>query len=976
MKIYLKPFIFAFLLMMAALVLSQNNGFMQQLQYNIDVELDDIDNTLKGNIRIIYQNNSPDSLDFIYFHLWPNAFRNTSTAWAKQSLFLRDTEFYFSDGSQRGMIDSLNFKVDGISADLIIDSFNIDIAKLILPQKLLPGSKIEITSPFYVKLPPVWSRLGYAMGNYYITHWYPKPAVYDEEGWHPMPYLSMGEFYQEFADWQVNITLPVNYIVAANANLVSREELHRLEDYAMACNKGESSDAFVYKDSSAKKTLQYKADNMIDFAWFASKNFIVRMENLYLPESESYVKCMLYYSPQNKYLWEDALQYAKNSLILFSEIIGEYPYPYCIIVEEPFSGGGMEYPGIVTASSYSKEGLEKIIAHEIAHIWFFGALASNERNIPWIDEGFASYYEQRYIDKHMKDTHPARDYFGNNLKIRSLLRLPNDYLREFTWLIMRRENLSQAPGLPSDDFHPVNYFVMLYNKTAVAIKSLEKYLGTEVFDEMIKAFYLENRYAHVKPVEIERFFTSYTQKDLSWFFDDLIYSDKKLDYKIVGQKKDSICIKNVGEIDFPLFLFVVDSLIIADGFADKMAFPNRNNEAVFIDRDFYGLDYNRNNNYYYPSFKNRLERYKLRFGHVIDNPNFRETAWFVFPGYNLYDGIMPGFVLYNSVIPKKSFEYQIAPMYGIRSRNLSGFFRLSAFVHPNSDFVREFEFYTLGKKYSVGFDNYDYFAKLEQGLRIKFKSDFTSYHKSEFVFRNIYASDFIHQNMRFFQQAGFSFSNYRVLNPFSAAVKFERSYGYVKSWLELNYQITYNSRGKALDLRLFSGAFLYNSSTYYGNYNFRLTGDIGSQDYLYDYIFTGRFEDIRNHAGNIFAHQFVQNQGGFAIYSPYGQTNKWLGAVNITTCLPVPWLRAYLNLGMVADNNEFFSIGEKFYEAGFELRLPGEFCSIFFPVLLSEQIREASNSIYTENYLQKIRFTLYLGKINPVIFRDKFYLLY
>ncbi len=972
----IKHFIFIVPALTSLILTAQNQPFMQQLHYDIEVELNDSDNTLDGNIRILYKNNSEDSLEFIYFHLWPNAFKDNSTAWAKQSLFLRNRDFFFSDISLRAYIDSLDFKVNKIKSQFIYDSVNIDIGKLILPEKLLPSQSVEIETRFFVKLPKVWSRLGYQDDNYFITHWYPKPAVYNQDGWHPMPYLSMGEFYQEFASWQVKITLPVKYIVAANGNLVSREELHRLEDYAMACNKGEQSDAFTYKDSTALKTLIFEADRMIDFAWFASKDFIVKSENLFLPETQKYVKCWMFYRPENKHVWEDAMTYVKNSLSLFSEIIGEYPYPYCIIVEDSHRGGGMEYPGIVTVLSDNKNNLERIIAHEIAHIWFYGVLANNERIHPWIDEGFASYYELRYKEKYMQDFHPAEDYLLNGLFANTLLKLSPDYIRELTWLILKRENLSQAPGLASNDFSPVNYFVMLYNKTALALKSLEKFIGRELFDEMIRAFYLEYSFKHINPEDINSFFSEYTQKDLTWFFHDMIYSDKKPDYKIVKQKNDSIYVKNKGDVESPVFLNIGDSLIISEGFKDLKSFPNQENKPVIIDPYFYGIDFNRRNNYYFPTLKERLRRHKFRFAHIVDRPDKIETAWLIFPGFNLYDGFMPGLIVYNSVIPKKAFEYQIAPMFGVKSQNISGFFRVSAFIHPNVGKVRELEIYSSGQKYSAKYDSQDFFTKLEQGLNIKFKTSFTQYHNSEFFFRNIFATDYIFNEMRSYQQAGYYFNNYRVINPFSAGLNIERSYGYLKSWLELNYQITYNQKGKALDLRLFTGAFLYNSDEYYGNYNFRLSGNLGTQDYLYDHIFPGRFEDIRTDAGNIFAHQFIKNQGGFAIYSPYGQTNKWIGAINMTTCLPVPLLRAYMNLGIVADNDDYFKPGDSFYELGLELRLPGGFSSVFFPIVLSKQIKDASDNIYTENYLQKIRFTLYLEKINPVKHRDKFYLLY
>ena len=173
---------------------AQTNYFQQQVDYKIEVTLDDTLHHLNGIIRINYSNDSPDTLDGIYFHLWPNAFRNKETAFAKQKLRDGDTRFYFSDQSSMGFIDGLAFKVDGVNASLVYDQEHVDIAYLKLPKSLKPQQSIKIETPFIVKVPKSYSRLGHVGQSYQITQWYPKPAVYDQNGWHPMPYLDRGEF--------------------------------------------------------------------------------------------------------------------------------------------------------------------------------------------------------------------------------------------------------------------------------------------------------------------------------------------------------------------------------------------------------------------------------------------------------------------------------------------------------------------------------------------------------------------------------------------------------------------------------------------------------------------------------------------------------------------------------------------------------------------------------------------------------------
>lgn len=200
------------------------NYWQQQVNYVIDVSLNDIEHTLDGYEKLEYTNHSPDTLNFIWFHLWPNAFKNDKTAFSEQLLLNNRTDFYFSDKEQKGYINRLDFKVNGITAKLEDHPEHIDIVKLILPKSLAPGETIGFSTSFHVKLPHNFSRGGHVKQSYQVTQWYPKPAVYDQKGWHPMPYVDQGEFYSEFGNYDVRITIPDNYVVAATGQLQNEEE--------------------------------------------------------------------------------------------------------------------------------------------------------------------------------------------------------------------------------------------------------------------------------------------------------------------------------------------------------------------------------------------------------------------------------------------------------------------------------------------------------------------------------------------------------------------------------------------------------------------------------------------------------------------------------------------------------------------------------------------------------------------------------
>ncbi|MBL0043620.1 MAG: hypothetical protein IPP33_04135 [Flavobacteriales bacterium] len=194
--------------------------FQQQVDYRINVRLDDVKHELFAIEEFDYLNNSSQTLDTIWIHLWPNAYKDQSTALCEQLDRQNNFRLHFATPAQRGFIDSLDFRSNDTKLTWGFHTEHIDIGWIKLPAPLTPGARITISTPFHVKIPSAsFSRLGRAGQAYYITQWFPKPAVYDREGWHAMPYLTQGEFYSEFGSFDVSISLPANYVVAATGEL-------------------------------------------------------------------------------------------------------------------------------------------------------------------------------------------------------------------------------------------------------------------------------------------------------------------------------------------------------------------------------------------------------------------------------------------------------------------------------------------------------------------------------------------------------------------------------------------------------------------------------------------------------------------------------------------------------------------------------------------------------------------------------------
>src|SRR5690554_4992127 len=263
---------FLFLLFALLPVTLYAQYWQQEVNNVIHVSLDDENNILNGEIFIDYHNNSPDTLQEIFFHVYPNAYKHSETAFAKQYLENGNTDFIFSKEEDKGYIENLHFSL--WQEEEIIDRLpskqnsspikyektkDEDIIKINLPYPLLPGKSIQIHTPFSVKIPKVFSRLGFDGQAYQVSQWFPKPAVYDQNGWRAMPYLDQGEFYSEFGNYIVHITLPENYIVMATG-AVDQKENNWLDSLSKLPLPAEN----LYKNNfpeSAKqqKTITFKA---------------------------------------------------------------------------------------------------------------------------------------------------------------------------------------------------------------------------------------------------------------------------------------------------------------------------------------------------------------------------------------------------------------------------------------------------------------------------------------------------------------------------------------------------------------------------------------------------------------------------------------------------------------------------------------------------------------------------------------------
>lgn len=500
---------------------AQQAYWQQQLQYDIKATLNDKDYSIAGNETIIYKNNSPGTLNFIWFHIWPNAYKNGSTALMQQ--LKNDTaRAKKKEKFGIGYIDGLDFKINGTTAktEPHPNPQYVDIIKLVLNSPLKPGDSISISTPFNVKLPPYFSRSGYADGEIMACQWYPKPAVFDKSGWHEFPYLDMGEFYSEYGDYSVSLTLPSDYVVGATGSLLTKSELDIYKKIGAknTAQRNDKPELYAGDGTNKTKTLTYYAGQVVDFAWFAEKGFVVQYDTLQLPGGKI-VDAFSYYHNKPNSIWANSIDYIKDACRKYSEWVGNYSYPVVQAVEGPKnnSSGGMEYPMVtlITSPDAKPESLDGVIAHEVGHNWFMGMLGSNERAHTWMDEGLNSYYQFRYEAEKYKFNSIFGDAIPEEIK-----KKPVDEFIGIIYNALSEIPMQSAMDISAEKFSSSEeYGIVSYVKTAFWLYILESVLGREKMDAAMQNYFTKWKFRHPQPEDMKAAFEEATGARLDKFFD-------------------------------------------------------------------------------------------------------------------------------------------------------------------------------------------------------------------------------------------------------------------------------------------------------------------------------------------------------------------------------------------------------------------------------------------------------------------------
>ena len=511
--------------------------------YDIEVHLDHKGKSASCIQKLNWKNTSPDTLRELRFYMYMNAFKDLKSTYLKNTRKMFGQDLNNRTEKEWGYIE-VTQAVDRNGNDLVKnqeyiqpnDGNALDKTVLSIPLEmpLLPGEVIELDMNFDVKLPRTIVRSGYGPRDFFLfVHWFPQVCVYEPKvdgnwGWNSHQFMPGTEFFSDFGDYNVEIYASDHLVIG-----------------------GSGCKTFSGKvlGTIGEQLVRFQAYDLIDFGWVA------------YPEYETYTSTYgdtdieILMVPEHCAFADRYLKAIEQSLEYLEKHVGKYPYPKITVVDPPthtLNSGFMEYPMMITgATAYgiprSVRSVESLVIHEFTHMYFMASLASNEKEEAWLDEGFVTYFEDRILDH----------YYGNQSSLFDVLgaRSGNAQQSRNEYVSMENPNLGKIarPGWEFDGgFKP-----LIYAKTATAFKTMERIIGIDIMDEIIKTYFERHKFTHPKEADLRKIIKEVLEKNTSNFesdkyLDQVLHATSSVNFKMVDINNSTKTIEAIREGNFEI----------------------------------------------------------------------------------------------------------------------------------------------------------------------------------------------------------------------------------------------------------------------------------------------------------------------------------------------------------------------------------------------------------------------------------------
>jgi len=542
-------------LFFTALFAQQSCQWQQKVNYQMNIDVDDKSFQYDGEMKLTYENNSPDTLDKVYFHLYYNAFQPGSAMdYRLQNIADPDSRMVIKESSGKNQkikskITELNPEDIGYQKIISIrrngkeltHKISGTIMEVTLEQPLPPGSQAVFELKWKAQVPQMIRRGGKNSPegvDFSMTQWYPKIAHYDLYGWHLDEYIGR-EFVAPFGNFDIKINIRKDYVIGASGKLQNPSEV-----------KGYESNPKI-KDRNGKATWHFKAENIHDFAWAADPDFIVSKQQV--PGGPEVYFVHLNKDELNEN-WLKAQEPTMKFFRFMSDYFGKYPWETYSIIQG--GDGGMEYgTATLVTGGRNLDGLIGVIFHEASHSWFQQLFGINETVNEWMDEGFTSYAEQ------LAHLHVFNKPMESNPN-------PEAYT---TYFDLAKSGVEEPMSLLADYYdYNYAYSVEAYVKGQVYLIQLGYIIGEENLKKTFREFYAEWKFNHPYPNDFKRVAEKVSGLNLKWYNNLFINTTRTVNYSVQNVTDSSIELKNLSNFTMPVDLYVE----YKDGSKELFYIPN------------------------------------------------------------------------------------------------------------------------------------------------------------------------------------------------------------------------------------------------------------------------------------------------------------------------------------------------------------------------------------------------------------------
>ncbi len=537
--------------------------WQQRADYTIRATLDTSANVLRGTETIRYVNHSSDALAFVWVQLDQNLFAPGSVTAVLNQPPLRFAGGVVFDFTGKGFVGGMTvdrFTANGVPLRTTVTG---TLMRVELAKPLAPDSAIRFDVAWHFPVPPYGGgRMGRVGSRFYeLGQWYPRLAVYDDvKGWNTLPYIGAGEFYLEYGDFDVALTLPAGFVVAATGTVANPLAVWTAEQRARVARARRSDDAVAIitkaeavangaRLAPGTKTWRFTAANVRDFAWAAGPDLRwdasgwqgTLIQTFYHPDAAP---------------WEEANRMVRSALRHYSETWLTYPWPQFSTVEGLVEG--MEYPMITFCPSLEKrEDQFWVLAHELGHEWFPMIVGSDERRYPWMDEGFNTFIDYGAAEGYFAGTAYADTAWRELLGAAALTALSG----------------TEQP-LIAKPVEVRELYWTAYQKPALMLTLLrDRVLGRAEFERALREYARRWQFKHPQPADFFRTFANVTGRDLDWFWRGWVYATARLDQAVdsvaAGRDTTAVFLSNRGRLVLPVTL----ELRYADGTSETRDLP-------------------------------------------------------------------------------------------------------------------------------------------------------------------------------------------------------------------------------------------------------------------------------------------------------------------------------------------------------------------------------------------------------------------